>query len=152
MPLVFLALLIGLPILELTVMVDVADEIGAFGAVMLTIATAVVGLYVARLQGFIVMARMQQSMARGGAPVEGLVHGFFLFIAGVLLFLPGFVTDAFGALLLIPFVRTLLGRYGMARFFVSTPPPKTWRDGRGNTIIEGHVVHHKDDEDKPTKH
>ncbi|MCK5576447.1 MAG: FxsA family protein [Sphingomonadales bacterium] len=143
----FLALLIGLPILELTVMVDVAAEIGALGAVLLTVGTAVLGLYIARLQGFIVMARMQQNMAKGGAPIEGLVHGFFLFIAGILLFLPGFVTDGIGALLLIPFVRTLLGRYGIARIIIKKPVPKTWRDGRGNTIIEGQVVHHNDNDD-----
>lgn len=152
MPLVILALLIGLPILELTIMVDVASEIGALNAVLLTIGTAILGLYIARLQGFAVMRKMQSTMNQGGTPVEGLVHGFFLFLAGIMLFLPGFITDSIGVLLLIPPIRTALGRFGMARMMVRPEPPRTWRDGQGHTIIEGQIVHHDDEQDPPTKH
>jgi len=142
-------LIIGLPVLELSVLIDVGDEIGAFNTVLMCLLTAAVGLSLVRMQGLKVFQDMQQQ-SRVGDPIgDTLVHGFFLLIAGVCLFIPGFVTDAFGALLLIPFVRLALGRAGMAHMVV-----KTYRSHRPGTeddvIIEGEYRRYDPDED-PTK-
>lgn len=109
MPVIFLFLLLGIPIIELMVMINVGSEIGAVRTVALTILSAVVGIYLVRLQGFKVVRDMQAAAA-AGEPVGGkLIHGGFLTIAGALLFFPGFITDIIGALLLIPPIRQVLG-------------------------------------------
>ena len=137
MPLLLIALFIGLPIVELTLFIEVGANIGAGAVILLTILTAVVGVWLARLQGFIVMHQMRQAMAEGREPVAELAHGFFLLIAGIFLFIPGFLTDALGTLLLIPPIRSLLARRGLQGIFfgVSRPPPHHGPDG--GVIIEG---------------
>ena len=90
------------------------------------------------------MARMQESMARRQPPVAELVHGFFLFLAGVFLFIPGFLTDTLGVLLLLPPVRILLGRSGLRRFAAAAESGAAGRPDHGrarnnleNIEIEG---------------
>jgi len=120
MALIIFLLIIGIPVLELSVLIDVGGEIGALSTVALCLVTAAVGLSLVRMQGMRIFLDMQEK-ARAGEPVgENLIHGFFLLIAGVFLFIPGFITDFFGALLLLPFVRLLLGRAGMAHLVVRT--------------------------------
>lgn len=144
--LIVLALLIGGPLLELSVLVDVAREIGTLPAIGLTVLTAVVGLYIVRLQGFMILRKMQEESASGRPPVAELMHGFFLFIAGVCLFIPGFITDTIGVLLLFPPIRLLLGRFGLQRMFVGTAHQPVYRNNAGQTIIEGEYSIAEDDE------
>lgn len=144
MAFIILALLIGLPILELSVLIDVGGEIGAINTVLLCLLTAAIGLSLVRLQGLAVLRNMQNA-TQSGAPVgESLLHGFFLLVAGAFLLVPGFVTDAVGALLLIPPVRVLLGKAGLAHMMVRKRGQK-----HTTTIIEGefyetHTTNHHD--------
>lgn len=118
MPIIIVLLFIGIPMLELSVLIDVGTEIGVFGVVALTILTAVIGLALVRQQGLKVMQDMQMT-AQSGQPVgAALVHGFFIAVAGILLFLPGFITDAVGALFLVPPIRSLLGTFIISRMAV----------------------------------
>ncbi len=153
MPLLILLIFIGLPLAEISLFIEVGGEIGAGSTILLTIATAVAGVTLARLQGFAVMARMQESMAQGQPPVAELVHGFFLFLAGVFLFIPGFLTDTLGVLLLLPPVRILLGRSSLRRFAAGAtggttarPGPAGSGEGSENLEIEG-VFWENDDGD-----
>lgn len=120
MALIIFALIIGIPILELSVLIDVGGEIGALSTVALCLLTAAIGLSLVRMQGMRVFQDMQARTAAGEPVGESLIHGFFLLIAGVFLFIPGFVTDFFGALLLLPFIRLILGRAGLAHMVVRT--------------------------------
>ncbi len=150
MPLLILLLLIGLPLAEISVFIEVGGQIGAGLTIILTVATAVAGIALARLQGFAVMARMQDSMARGQPPVAELVHGFFLFLGGVFLLIPGFLTDGVGILLLLPPVRIILGRAGLRRFAPAKPHPGAPGAAQGNVEIEGEYWEGGDDNrDKP---
>ena len=137
MPLLILLILIGLPLAEISLFIEVGGQIGAGSTIALTILTAVAGLALARLQGFAVMARMQESMARGQPPVGELVHGFFLFLGGVFLLIPGFLTDSLGVLLLLPPVRILLGRAGLQSFMAGRARPGARHNVRDNVEIEG---------------
>lgn len=137
MPLLILLLLIGLPLAEISLFIKVGGQIGAGSTILLTIVTAFAGLGLARLQGFAVLARMQESMAQGRPPVGELIHGFFLFLAGVFLFIPGFLTDAVGLLLLLPPVRTVLGRAGLQSFVSAGQGPRARPGSRGDIEIEG---------------
>lgn len=111
---VFLLIFVGVPLMELSVLIEVGSDIGAFSTILLCLLTAAVGLSLIRMQGLKVIADLQNASQDGQPLVEPLVHGFFLLIAGVCLFFPGFVTDAIGGLLLIPPVRLALGRAGLA--------------------------------------
>jgi len=112
---IILLLFVGLPVLELSVLIDVGGEIGALSTVALCFLSAAVGLSLVRMQGIRVFENMKKAAQTGEAIGENLIHGFFLLIAGIFLLIPGFVTDFLGALLLLPFVRLMLGRAGLAQ-------------------------------------
>ena len=132
---IILLIFIGGPLLELSVLIDVGGEIGAVPTVLLCVLTAAIGLSLVRLQGLKVLRNMQEATQRGDAVGENLIHGFFLLLAGVCLFIPGFITDAFGALLLIPMVRLFLGKAGLAHVVVRSNMRANW--GK-------HTSHHHD--------
>lgn len=114
MGLIILLIFVGVPLIELSLLIEIGSDIGAVGTIALCFLTAGVGLSLIRMQGLKVMADIQTANASGKPLVDSLIHGFFLLIAGALLFFPGFMTDALGGLLLIPPLRLLLGRAGVA--------------------------------------
>jgi UPF0716 protein FxsA len=105
---VILAFFIGIPILEIAVFIEVGERIGLGWTLASVVATAVAGTLLLRFQGFATLARAQQQMADGQPPVIELLEGVGLLIAACLLLTPGFVTDAAGALLLVPPIRRFL--------------------------------------------
>lgn len=111
---VLLLIFVGLPLAELAVLIEAGSDLGALPTIALCLLTAGVGLSLIRLQGLKVIADIQNASRSGEPLVAPMVHGFFLLIAGACLFFPGFLTDAVGALLLIPPVRLFLGKLGLA--------------------------------------
>jgi UPF0716 protein FxsA len=105
---IFLLLLVGAPLLELYVLIEVGSEIGALPTILLSIFTAILGAALVRLQGVSVLLRVQQTLARGEAPALEMLEGAVLMMAGVMLLFPGFITDAIGFLMLIPPLRRRL--------------------------------------------
>jgi len=143
MALIIFLLIIGIPVLELSVLIDVGGEIGALSTVALCLITAAIGLSLVRMQGMRIFQDMQ-AKAQAGEPVgENLIHGFFLLVSGIFLFIPGFITDFFGALLLLPFMRLMLGRAGMAQMVVRS-------NVRGNPFNRGPGSSDKDAANKDT--
>ncbi len=106
--LVFLMLFVGAPLVELYVLIEVGSGIGALPTILLSIFTAVLGGWLVRYQGLSVLFRVQRMLDAGEAPALELVEGAVLLVTGLLLLLPGFITDAFGFLILIPPVRRRL--------------------------------------------
>ena len=111
MPLLILVLILAVPYLEFLVFLEVGEAIGGLNALIATLLTAVLGVYLIRLEGFEVMRRMHDNLQRGESPVEEIFHSFFLLIAGFFFLLPGFITDTAAVFLSISPIRTLLGRY-----------------------------------------
>lgn len=111
--LILLALFIGLPLIEVAVFIQVGSRIGVAWTIGLCLLTAIIGTTMIRQQGLSVLQRAREQMARNEPPVREVFEGFCLVIAGALLLTPGFVTDAFGGLLLLPPVRQAL--YGRVR-------------------------------------
>jgi UPF0716 protein FxsA len=97
----FLAFL-AVPIIEITVIIKVGGVIGAWPTVGLILLTAMLGTAMVRAQGFQLLARANDSLARNRFPAEELFDGVNLLVAGLLLLTPGFVTDALGLVLLVP--------------------------------------------------
>ncbi|MGL5462298.1 MAG: FxsA family protein, partial [Aeromonas veronii] len=101
-------LLVGLVVLELTVMIEVGSVIGALPTVGLLILTAVLGSSLVRSEGIKTLFSAQQKMQMGEMPGREVMGGMMLALAGLLLIIPGFVTDIFGVLLLQPWLRNKL--------------------------------------------
>jgi UPF0716 protein FxsA len=129
----FLLIFIGVPLIELYLLIQVGSEIGALPTIGLSVLTAILGAYLVRLQGFSVLRRVYEMMDRDEVPALEVMDGALLLMAGLMLLLPGFLTDALGFLLLIPPLRRLLIR----RFFRLVPVAPGDRDGAGPRIIEG---------------
>ncbi|WP_373020430.1 FxsA family protein [Thiomicrorhabdus sp.] len=105
---VFFLLFLLVPLAELYVLIQVGSEIGALPTVLLTVATAVIGVMLMRSQGAAILQKTQTSLAMGEMPQSTMMEGAFIFLGGVLLFVPGLMTDALGLLFLIPWVRRAL--------------------------------------------
>jgi UPF0716 protein FxsA len=111
-----LLILILLPLAEIYLMIKVGSIIGAFNTIFLTILTAVVGLYFAKLQGIATLRSALNNLRINKKPLGYIVSGFCLLIAAFFLILPGFMTDILGFLLLIPFTRKFI----LENFFTRT--------------------------------
>lgn len=152
---VFFLLFLLIPLTELFVLIEVGSEIGALPTILLTIATAVVGAYLMRTQGVQTMQRAQQSLAAGQVPETEMMEGTFIFLGGLLLFIPGFITDAIGFLFLIPPVRHAMvkslikQRAEMYRRQHGDVYETEWteKSDDGQTIQHVRVVQHRQDND-----
>ena len=110
MPLVILALFIGIPLIEIYLFIAVGGWIGVWPTIGLVILTALVGTTLLRQQGLATLARAQAETEANRLPVRELFDGVCLLFGGMLLLTPGFMTDAFGLALLLPQLRGLIGR------------------------------------------
>lgn len=108
-------LLLVVPILEIAVFIVVGREIGVWWTLGGVFATAVLGTYLLRRQGFAILRRIQEESAQGAIPGRALGEGAMLLVAGILLLTPGFVTDAVGFGLFVPGVRGAIWRFLAAR-------------------------------------
>lgn len=105
-----------LPALELAILIKVGAHIGVMPTLLLIVFTGVLGAYLARLQGFYILNKIQNELNRGLMPQSELVDGLLILIGGIVLLTPGFVTDTFGFLLLIPWSRNLI-KLGVTKYF-----------------------------------
>lgn len=104
------ALFIIVPIIEITVLMQVGELIGAWPTVAIVIVSAWLGAKYVRQQGLATLQSVQTKMAQGEMPSSEIVTGVMLLVAGVLLVTPGFVTDIFGLSLLVPQVRQAIAQ------------------------------------------
>jgi UPF0716 protein FxsA len=103
-----LILFIVVPAIEIYFLFQVSDLIGGWNTVMTIIATGFVGAHYARQQGIEVLSRLQRSVESGKPPAGELIDGAMLLIGGAFLITPGFLTDATGFALILPFTRALI--------------------------------------------
>ena len=99
-----------LPIIEITVLMSVGEQIGGWNTVAIVIITALAGSYLVRQQGLSTLLHAQQKMQTGNIPGQELAEGLLLVIAGVLLVTPGFITDGLGFLLCLPMTRPVIAK------------------------------------------
>jgi UPF0716 protein FxsA len=123
-----------LPILELYVIVVVATQIGVLNTIALLILISVVGGWLVKRQGIIVLRRLQRTIQTGEVPHREVIDGFLLLIAGLMLMVPGFVTDIPGLLLLLPPVRAGLRLALLRSFQKRTSLAVRFIDGWGRRV------------------
>ena len=118
--LVILALFILVPMIEIYVIIQVGHAIGALDTIALLVLVSIVGAWLTRHEGFVVLRRLRAQIDAGRAPTGELIDGALVLGAGVLMLTPVFVTDVVGLLVLFPPTRALLRRYLRRRFEVRT--------------------------------
>ena len=147
--LIFLLLFVGIPLTELYFLIKVGSQIGAFPTIFLTIFTALLGGYMVRRQGFSTLMKVRGMVDRGEVPAIEMMEGAVLLVCGLLLLLPGFITDAVGFIFLVPPIRLWLLSAGLQGSGIMRPggPPGAGPDQtRRPDVIEGEF---KREEDEP---
>ena len=115
--LIWLVLLfIAVPLVELYVIVETARSIGTLETIGLLILVSVAGAWMVKAQGMAVLWRVRSKLDEGQMPGRELVDGALVLFAGALMLTPGFVTDAFGLLLLFPPTRMVIRPIVIRRF------------------------------------
>jgi UPF0716 protein FxsA len=108
--LIFFLIFVFTPILEIVLFIQVGGLIGVVPTILIVIVTAIVGSVMLRLQGSAVLRRTSLALRAGELPVDPVIDGMSLLVAGALLLTPGFFTDAVGFLLFVPPFRRALAR------------------------------------------
>lgn len=116
LPVTFLLLFVLATLFEIYLFIYVGGVIGAVPTLLVIILTAVIGVGVIRGQGTAIAFRYRSAVARGDPPEAGLLESFILLVGGVLLLVPGFLTDTMGAVCLLPVSRAGMVRYILHRF------------------------------------
>ena len=135
----FFLFFIGLPALEIFLLIKIGGKVGALNTVALIFLTAVIGIYFAKLQGIQTLKSGMINLYQNKMPVYEIMSGASIAIAALLLIVPGFFTDLIGFLLLIPFTRKIFFRIA----FKSKPVTDIKKE---NDIIDGEVIDNKKDE------
>ena len=113
-------LFLAVPIVEIYLLIQVGQVIGAGWTILLVVLTAVVGVWLLRIQGLSTLTRAQQKLQSNELPAREIIEGMALVVAGAFLLTPGFFTDAIGFLLLFPPTRIALVSLAASRMVVAT--------------------------------
>ncbi len=105
-----------IPFVEIYLLIEVGTVIGPFSTLALVVLTGFAGAYLARMQGTQTMLRVRSSLQQGIMPTEDLVDALLIFVAGIVLLTPGFITDLAGLLVLLPATRIHIKRFVKDRF------------------------------------
>jgi UPF0716 protein FxsA len=153
-PLYALVFLLAWPLAEIAGFVIVGRALGLWWTLALVILTGLLGAYLLRQQGLHLLKKLSQESQQGHVPASSVVDGAMIVIAGILLLLPGFLTDIIGVALFIPFVRrflwSLIGRRvvvvntGRTGFTRPSPSPRDPSPSHPGTV--GKVLDLDDDE------
>ena len=135
----FFLFFIGIPALEIFLLIKIGGKVGALNTVALIFLTAVIGIYFAKLQGIRTLKSGMINLYQNKMPVYEMMSGASIAIAALLLIIPGFFTDLIGFLLLIPFTRKIFFRIA----FKNKPVTDIKKE---NDIIDGEVIDNKKDE------
>ena len=135
----FFLLFIGLPALEIFLLIKIGGQVGALNTVALIFLTAIIGIYFAKLQGIQTLKSGMVNLYQNKMPIYEMMSGASIAIAALLLIIPGFFTDLIGFILLIPFTRKIL--FKLAFKNKSAPNIKKETD-----TIDGEVIDNKKDE------
>ena len=135
----FFLFFIGLPALEIFLLIKIGGKVGALNTVALIFLTAIIGIYFAKLQGIQTLKSGMINLYQNKMPVYEMMSGASIAIAALLLIVPGFFTDLIGFLLLIPFTRKIFFRIA----FKNKPVTDIKKE---NDIIDGEVIDNKKDE------
>ena len=128
--------IIGIPAIEIYLMIKVGGVIGALNTILLIFFTAITGVYFAKLAGLSTLRSGLGQIIKNEIPIYEIISGAALAFAALLLILPGFLTDIVGFLLIIPVTR---------KFFIKSISSKFEKKKKNENIIEG-VIEEENEE------
>ena len=137
----FLLFFIGLPALEIFLLIKIGGVLGALNTVSLIFLTAIIGLYLARLQGIKTIKSGLTNLYQNKTPVYEIISGASIAFAALLLIIPGFFTDTVGFLLLIPFTRNIL----INRFFKKQD---IYKNHQNENTLDGEIIEDQNKKDE----
>ena len=132
----FFLLFIGIPALEIFLMIKIGEQIGALNTLTLIFLTAIVGIYFAKMQGIQTMKTGIANLYQNKIPVYEMISGASIAIAALLLIIPGFFTDFLGFMLLVPITRKII-----ISFFVKKRGINT--NLKDSKTLDGEIVEDK---------
>ena len=132
-------LFIGLPALEIFLLIKIGGQVGALNTVALIFLTAIIGIYFAKLQGIKTLKSGMVNLYQNKIPVYEMMSGASIAIAALLLIIPGFFTDTIGFLLLIPFTRKIFFKLA----FKNKPMTNIKKE---SDTIDGEIIDNKKDD------
>ena len=115
-----------IPFIEIYLLIKIGAQIGAFNTILIVILTGLVGASLARLEGIRTMTKVRESLNRGELPAEEMLDAMLIFVAGIVLLTPGFLTDIAGLAILVPNVRDWFKRWLRKKF-------DEWLEASGGT-------------------
>ena len=127
--------IIGIPAIEIYLMIKVGGVIGALNTILLIFFTAITGIYFAKVQGLNTIRSGLSQLIKNEIPIYEIISGAALAFASLPLILPGFLTDIIGFLLIIPFTR---------KMFINSISSKFKKRNFNNEIIEGDIEEEND--------
>lgn len=130
--------------MELVTFIKVGGNIGVLWTLFWIFFTGVAGITIIRLQGVATLLSVRERLNEGAIPAKELLKGFLLAMAGVLLVIPGFITDTLGVFLLVPWVSALLANHLIKQGAFVSPQChhfKTEKDVSDVVIVERYRVH-----------
>ena len=123
-------LIIGIPAIEIYLMIKIGGIIGALNTILLIFFTAITGVYFAKIAGLSTLRSGFNQLVKNEIPIYEIISGAALAFAAFLLILPGFLTDIVGFLLIIPITRKL---------FIKLITSKFHKEKNKDNIIEGTI-------------
>ena len=105
-----LILFIGVPLIEIYVIIQVGQAIGAWWTILLLVLDSIFGTWLIRHEGARAWRALREALDSGRMPAKELADGALILIGGTLMLAPGFVTDGFGVLMILPVTRPLFRR------------------------------------------
>ena len=131
---IVLLFIIGIPLIEIYLMIKIGGAIGAFNTIFLIFFTAITGIYFAKLEGLNAIKSGVNQLVKKQMPIYEIISGATLAFAALLLIFPGFLTDVVGFLLIIPATR---------KFFIRSISSKFNNKKSNEDIIEGSFEENK---------
>lgn len=142
--LILFVLFVLMPIVEIYVIIQVGQVIGAWWTIVLLVVDSIFGAWLIKHEGGRAWRGLREALEDGRMPATELADGALILVGGTLMLTPGFVTDAFGILLILPFTRPLFRRVLAAVVAsritvldVNRPGPRDPGQGR---VVRGEVV------------
>ncbi|MCK4260893.1 MAG: FxsA family protein [Halanaerobiales bacterium] len=100
-----------IPLVELALLIKVGGYIGTLWTIILVAGTGMIGITLARSQGFQLIGEIKSTLNQGQIPADHLIQGLLILIGAVMLLTPGLLTDTSGFILIIPITRKFVTRY-----------------------------------------
>ncbi len=132
---------IGIPAVEIFLLIKVGGKIGALSTISLIFLTAIIGIYFAKLEGIKTIRSGAINLYQNKVPIYEIISGASIAVAALLLIIPGFFTDTVGFLLLIPYTRRIL-----VNSLVKKNISKTTQ--KDKNILDGEIIEEKDKKDE----